>query len=162
MAWRKGLIAQEKWRVNCSFYFLLMSAGDKLGTWIPAEELQWVDQQAENLGGSAPPGPMGLPCPAAPCCSLLRAQVFTAGWVEKQRLPGDCCYAWLGSFPHEANEGDEERGRGLCANGVTVFEIWTFPMEQGKGQCSNMPRSTCSAHSVLADLSISFHHSDKI
>lgn len=28
---KKGLIAPEKWRVNWSFYFLLMSAGDELG-----------------------------------------------------------------------------------------------------------------------------------
>lgn len=30
MAYRKGLIVQEKWRANCSFYFLIASAGDEL------------------------------------------------------------------------------------------------------------------------------------
>jgi len=29
-----------------------------------------------------------------------------------QDLPGDCYYDWQGSLPHEADGGDEERGRG--------------------------------------------------
>lgn len=80
----------------------------------------------ENLGGSAPQGPIDCLAQQQPPAAACKLCFSLQAGRSCQEVPGDSCCSWKGTFSCGTDGGVEERGRGrgVFVTAVLTLELW--------------------------------------